>query len=401
MASIRTLQARSILDSRGNQTLEVDLTLDDGTVGRASVPAGASTGIHEAVRIDDMARAVTNAQALGERLAGQDPAQQERIDLALLEADGTDDKSKLGGNVLLAVSIASCVAAAASLKRPLYEHIAAVADQKTPPGLPTPMFNIINGGKHSDNKLEIQEFMVVPANDRRPFRDKLTIGRELYQALKAMLQDMGQTTAVGDEGGFAPRLTSNIEAVELLVRVIENSPYKPRTDVSIGIDVAASSIPDLAAVTYPLDPISFYEKLVNDYPVSIIEDPLTEDDWQGWAALNARIGSRVVLVGDDLYTTNPKRLKEGIDKRATNAVLIKPDQIGTLTETFQTMRLAHEAGFTRVVSHRSGETESSFLADLAVGTGAEFLKDGAPARGERVAKYNQLLRIAEQLEREG
>lgn len=401
MASIRTLQARSILDSRGHQTLEVDLLLDDGTVGRASVPAGASTGIHEAARVEDMAQAVKNAQALGERLAGQDPAQQERIDLALLEADGTENKSKLGGNVLLAVSIASCVAAAKSMKKPLYEHIASIADQKAPIGMPTPMFNIINGGKHSDNKLEVQEFMVVPAQDARPFHEKLAIGRELYLSLKKMLQDMGQTTAVGDEGGFAPRLNSNIEAIELLVSLIEHSAYKPRTDVALALDIAASSIPDLSAVTYPLDPISFYEKLITDYPIMSIEDALSEDDWQGWSELNARIGSRVQVVGDDLYTTNPKRLKEGIEKHASNAVLIKPDQIGTLTETFQTMRLAEEAGFNRVVSHRSGETESSFIADLAVGTGAQFIKDGAPARGERVAKYNQLLRIAESVEQRG
>jgi enolase len=398
MATIRSIEPRAILDSRGHQTVEVDLLLDDGTIGRASVPAGASTGIHEAARVEDMDQALKNAVMLGERLVGQDPAQQERIDLALLEADGTDDKSKLGGNVLLAVSIASCVAAALSLKKPLYEHIASIADMKSPMGMPTPMFNIINGGKHSDNKLEMQEFMVVPAHDNRPFRQKVTIGRELYQALKKVLQDMGHSTAVGDEGGFAPRLNSNLEAIELLVRVIESSTFKPRTDVAIALDVAASSIPDLSLVTAPLDPIAFYEKLITDYPIISIEDPLTEDDWQGWTELNSRIGSRVMIVGDDLYTTNPKRLKDGIDKRATNAVLIKPDQIGTLTETFQTMRLAEAAGFTRIVSHRSGETESSFIADLAVGTGAEFIKDGAPARGERVAKYNQLLRIAEQIE---
>ena len=271
-------------------------------------------------------------------------------------------------------------------------------DMKAPIGLPSPMFNIINGGKHSDNKLKFQEFMIVPTNDDRSFRSKLSMARELYQSLKAMLQEMGHSTAVGDEGGFAPRLNSNLEAIELLVRLIESSPFKPRTDVAIAMDVAASSIPDLSKVTYPLDPMAFYEKIINDYPVMSIEDPLTEDDWQGWTTLNSRIGSRVMVVGDDLYTTNPKRLKDGIEQRASNAILIKPDQIGTITETFQTMRLAEQAGFTRIISHRSGETESSFIADLAVGTGAEFIKSGAPARGERVAKYNQLLRIAEVVE---
>ncbi|MEK7184008.1 MAG: phosphopyruvate hydratase [Patescibacteria group bacterium] len=399
MAAIGSFQSRVILDSRGKQTIEVDVHCDDGTMGRASVPSGASTGIHEAARVEDMDQALKNVAQLGEQLVGQDPTQQERIDLALLTADGSEDKSKLGGNVLLAISIAVCDAGAKAAKKPLYQHIHDVAGQKAAIGLPTPMFNIINGGKHSDNKLEVQEFMVVPARDQRPYREKLIIGRELYQQLKQILHDMGHSTAVGDEGGFAPRLNSNIEAVELLVRLIESSSYRPQTDVSIAMDVAASSIPDLAAVTYPLDPISFYEKLITDYPIMSIEDPLTEDDWQGWVELNSRIGSRVMVVGDDLYTTNPKRLKEGIEKRASNAILIKPDQIGTLTETFQTMRLAEEAGFARIVSHRSGETESSFIADLAVGTGAEFLKDGAPARGERVAKYNQLLRIAEVLER--
>lgn len=399
MAAISSFQSRVILDSRGKQTIEVDVHLDDGSMGRASVPSGASTGSHEAARENDMAQALKNVATLGDQLIGQDPTQQERIDLALLTADGTDNKSKLGGNVILAISIAVCTAGAKAAKKPLYQHIHDIAGMKAGIGLPTPMFNIINGGMHSDNKLEFQEFMVVPSRDARPYRDKLNIGRELYQQLKETLHEMGHSTAVGDEGGFAPRLNSNIEALELLVRVMESSAFKPQTDVSIAMDIAASSIPDLAAVTYPLDPISFYEKLITDYPIMSIEDALTEDDWQGWIDLNSRIGSRVMLVGDDLYTTNPKRLKDGIERKATNAILIKPDQIGSLTETFQTMRLAEEAGFARIVSHRSGETESSFIADLAVGTGAEFIKDGAPARGERVAKYNQLLRIAETVEK--
>lgn len=396
METIQGLHPRIILDSRGNQTLEVEVRLSNGIVGRSSVPSGASAGRHEAVKLQDLAQCERNVNTLGAQLIGQDPVQQERVDLALLSADGTEDKSNLGGNVLLAISTAVCVAAAQTLGKPLYEHIQSIAQLGTTPRLPTPMFNIINGGKHADNNLEVQEFMVVPAGERT-YREKLLMGVELFQLLKQTLHEMGHLTSVGDEGGFAPRLNSNLEALELLVDVIGKTKYQPGVDVGLAVDVAASSIPDLATVTYPLDPPSFYEKMITDYPIMLVEDPLTEDDWQGWTTLNARIGSRTMIVADDLVTTNPKRLKEAIDRQAINGVIIKPDQIGTLTETFQTMRLAQEHNLTKVISHRSGETESSFIADLAVGTGAEFIKTGAPSRGERVAKYNQLLRIEEML----
>lgn len=398
MATIAGVHPRVILDSRGNETLEVDVRLTDGVVGRASVPSGASTGEHEAYKLDDMPRALANVGAIADDLIGQDPVAQERVDLKLLSLDGTETKSNLGANVLLALSLAVCEAAAKTKGLPLHEHIHAIAGLRTPERLPTPMFNIINGGKHADNNLEFQEFMVVPTSEGRPYHEQLFTGAKLFHTLRKILLDMGHTVAVGDEGGFAPRLNSNEEALEIVVEAIERAGLKARQDVSIAIDVAASAIADLGPVTYPLGPHEYYQKLVQDYPIFLLEDPLPEDDWNGWSKLTAAIGSTVHVVGDDLYTTNPKRLKTGIECRATNAIIIKPDQIGTLTETFQTLRLAEQAGQTTIISHRSGETESSFIADLAVGVGAPLIKTGAPSRGERVAKYNQLLRIEETLQ---
>lgn len=397
MAVIQTVLARTIIDSRGHETLEVDVILDDGSVGRESVPSGASTGQHEVFKLDDPAKSRANALSLGQQIIGQDPVQQEKIDLILLEADGTDDKSALGGNVLLALSLATAEAGAKAARKPLYQHIHDIASLRAPIGLPTPMFNVINGGKHADNNLAFQEFMLVPAADGRPYREKVAIGRTLFAALKERLKAMGHTTAVGDEGGFAPRLNSNEEALEILVQTVEASPYKIGQDVTLAIDVAASAIPDLAPVTYPLDPHAYFERLVSTYPITILEDPLPEDDWNGWSRLTAAIGNRLLVMGDDLTTTNPKRLRTAIDQRAITAIIIKSDQIGTLTETLQTMRLAEQAGVRCAISHRSGETESTFIADFAAGTGAPFIKTGALSRSERVAKYNQLLRIEEQL----
>lgn len=397
MAGIQSVVPRKIYDARGNATLEVDLLLDDGSWGRGSVPAGASTGIHEAKKLDDIDQAVRNAATVGQLLLGQDPALQEKIDLILLQADGTEEKANLGANVTLALSLAACDAAARSKQLPLYRHIHEIAGLKAPIGLPTPMFNVINGGKHADNNLEIQEFMVVPTADERPFHEQMALGVQLFHTLDEILVQMGHSTAVGDEGGFAPRLNSNEEALQVLVQAISRASLRPNHDVTLALDVAASSIPDLSTITYPLDPMSYYQKLIDSYPISAIEDPLPEDDWVGWTKLTSLIGSRVFIVGDDLYTTNPKRLKEGIERRASNSIIVKPDQIGTLTETFQTLRLAEANNFVTMISHRSGETESSFIADLAVGTGARYIKTGAPSRGERVAKYNQLLRIEEQL----
>lgn len=397
MSVIAGVQSRTIYDARGNETLEVDLHLDDGSIGRGSVPAGASTGSHEAKKLDDITQAARNAQVLGESLVGKDAANQELIDITLLQADGSPDKSNLGANTILALSLAACDAAAKSQRVPLYQHIHEVAGLSRPIGLPTPMFNVINGGLHADNNLEIQEFMLVPTDDGRSFAEKMAIGVAIFHKLKEVLHTMGHSISVGDEGGFAPRLNSNEEALQVLVSAIEQTRYRPNQDVTLALDVAASSIPDLNSVTYPLDPFGFYQKLIDSYPISSIEDPLSEDDWDGWTKLTAQIGQRVYIVGDDLYTTNPARLKIGIERRASNAVIVKPDQIGTLTETFQTLRLAEQHNQVTMISHRSGETESTFIADLAVGVGAQFIKTGAPSRGERVAKYNQLLRIETQL----
>lgn len=401
MASILGVKARKIYDARGNETIEVDLEIDDGAIGRGSVPAGASTGSHEAKKLEDIDVACHNAEILGQALIGKDPAQQELIDIALLGVDGSPDKSSMGANTILALSLAACDAAAKSKRIPLYQHIHEIAALSSPIGLPTPMFNVINGGLHADNNLEIQEFMLVPAADSRSFAQKMKTGVAIFHVLKDVLHQMGHSTSVGDEGGFAPRLNSNEEALQVLVEAIGRTPYRPVQDVTLAIDVAASSIPDLATVTYPLDPFGYYAKLIDTYPISSIEDPLSEDDWDSWTKLTAQIGQRVYIVGDDLYTTNPTRFKTGIERKAANAIIVKPDQIGTLTETFQTLRLAEQYNQVTMISHRSGETESTFIADLAVGVGAKFIKTGAPSRGERVAKYNQLLRIESQLQAVG
>lgn len=396
MSAIQSIHGREVLDSRANTTLEVEITLTDGSQARASVPSGASTGRSEAYKLEDISRAIANVDLVAKNVVGQDANDQQKIDLLLINTDGTDNKSNLGGNVTLAISLATAQAAAISQKQPLYRYLHSICGLDDPMSLPIPMFNIINGGKHADSGLAFQEFMVVPTADV-PFRQRVMTGVLIYQALKTELSQMGQSIAVGDEGGFAPRLNSNEEALEVILAAIERTKFKPKQDIQLAIDVAASSIPDLKPITYPLDPITYYEKLVTEYPIFSLEDPLTEDDWSGWSTLTSRIGSRVNIVGDDIFTTNKHRLERGINEHAANAIIIKPDQIGTLTETFQTIQLARSAGMALVISHRSGETESTFIADLAVGVGAEFIKTGAPSRGERVAKYNQLLRIEEDL----
>lgn len=396
MAVIKSVKPRMILDSRGQETLEVDVILDNGIYGRESVPSGAFVSPHEAFRVEDIKKAEANVLILNDLLIGQDPARQEQIDLAMIAHDGTENKSSLGSNVLLAISLACCKAAAQTQRQPLFEYIHQISGLNIAKRIPDPMFNVINGGKHADNNLEFQEFMIVPTGERS-YHEKMKIGTDLFFRLKNILHSMGHSIAVGDEGGFAPRLHSNIEALEVLMRTIEESPYEPIRDVTLALDVAAGGIPDLAAVTFPTDPYDFYVKLVNEFPISIIEDPLSEDDWSGWTRLNEAIGSKVLVLGDDLYTTNPARLKIGLERKASNAIVVRPDQIGTLTETFRIIKMAQEAGLTVVISHRSGETESTFIADLAVAVGARYLKAGAPSRGERVAKYNQLLRIEEAL----
>lgn len=397
MSKIKQLHSRIIIDSRAKETLEVDVVLEDGTIGRASVPSGASTGVNEVHVVKDMRQAKMNVDNLAHLLIGMDPTNQAEIDNLILGQDGTEDKSHLGGNVLLAISLATCVAAAKGSKKDLFLHINEIAGIGNKPQLPTPLFNILNGGKHADNNLDFQEFMIVPASDGRSFWDKLSMGVKLYNNLKKSLKAAHHAISVGDEGGFAPNLSSNEEALKIITAMIEQSDFKLVDDVTLGIDVAASSITDLPSITHPDAPVEYFSKLVNNYPISILEDPLGEEDWNDWASLTKEIGSKVKIVGDDLYTTNKKRLQIGIDSGATNAILIKPNQIGTLSETFETIRLARSAGMDVIISHRSGETESTFIADLAVGTGAEFIKTGAPSRSERVAKYNQLVRIAEKI----
>lgn len=397
MAKITSIKGREILDSRGDQTLEVEVSLEDGSNSRASVPSGASTGKLEAFKITDIKKSLINLDVLAKNLIGQDASDQEKIDLLMINSDGTPNKENIGGNVILAVSLAICQASAVSAKQPLYKYIASISKLGISQfKIPTPMFNIINGGKHADSNLPFQEFMIIPVGEN-DYKTKLEIGQKVYHQLKNDLKKMSLSTSVGDEGGFAPKLNSNEEALELIVASIQNAGFTPGEQIAIGLDIAASSISDLNSVTYPDKPVDYYAKLVEKYPIVLIEDPLGEDDWQGWVEITQKLGTKIKLVGDDLFTTSAARLQQGIEKHAANMVLIKPDQIGTLTETFRTIDLAKKSNYGLVISHRSGETESTFIADLAVGVGAEFIKSGAPARGERVAKYNQLLRIEEDL----
>ena len=411
MSSIQRVHAREVLDSRGNPTIEVDVLLDDGSLGRAAIPSGASTGKHEAVELRDgdaaryegkgMLKAVANVnETLAPALQGQSPFDQEAVDRKLLELDGTEDKSHLGANALLGVSLAIATAAAQSKGTPLYRYLA--GDQQ--PLLPVPMFNIINGGKHAQDSTDFQEFMVIPVG-LPSFAEALRCGVEVYHALAKVLVDRGLNTNVGDEGGFAPALRSNRDALDVVIAAIEMAGYKPGEEVFLGLDVAASELHlggnyvlAKEATTLSAGEMSqLYESLVNEYPLLSIEDGLGQGDWDGWHFLTINLGNRVQLVGDDLYTTNPQRIKSGIIRKSSNAVLIKPNQIGTLTETLEAIRITREAGWATVISHRSGETEDTLIADLAVATGAGQIKTGAPARGERTAKYNRLLRIEEEL----
>ena len=412
MAVISELKAREILDSRGNPTVEVDVTLDDGALGRAAVPSGASTGSREAVELRDgdasryrgkgVLRAVDNVvQVLAPAVRGMDPAAQEAIDARLRDTDGTKDSSRLGANALLGVSLAAARAAAASRRVPLYRHLGGDGARD----LPVPQFNILNGGAHADNNVDIQEFMVVPVG-ARSFREALRMGAEIFHALRDLLRSRGLRSGGGDEGGWAPDLKSNSEAVEAVVGAIESAGYRPGEQVGIALDVAASELrKDGAYVLENERParrsaeqmVAFYAELVRRRPILSIEDGMAEDDWDGWALLTRSLGDAVQLVGDDLFVTNASIIREGIEKKVANSVLIKPNQIGTLTETLRAVSLARSAGYTTVLSHRSGETEDTFIADLAVAFNLGQIKTGAPSRGERVAKYNQLLRIEEDL----
>ena len=412
MSAIAGVTARELLDSRGNPTVEVDIVTSDGVMGRASVPSGASTGASEAVELRDgdptrfgglgVLRAIDNIRReIAPALIGRSVFDQAALDELLIGLDGTPNKSRLGANAVIGVSVANARAAAAAKGVALYRYIA----NGDPLTLPVPMFNILNGGRHADNSTDIQEFMVVPAGFET-FSQALQAGVEIFHALKQLLTDEGFATNVGDEGGFAPSLPSNREAVELAVWAIERAGYAPGKQCFIALDVAASeliaedgrySLEREGVVLSPKELIERYERWTAEYPIVSIEDGMAEDDWAGWTEMTSRLGDAVQLVGDDLYATNPELIRRGIDRTASNAVLIKLNQIGTVTETLEAVRIARSAGWGTVVSHRSGETEDSTVADLAVATAAGQIKAGAPSRGERTAKYNRLLRIEEEL----
>ena len=411
MALISAVYAREILDSRGNPTVEVEVWLDDGSMGRAAVPSGASTGAYEAVELRDgdkdrymgkgVSKAVDNVNdIIAEALIGLDPIRQVEIDKMLIRLDGTPNKGNLGANAILGVSMAVAKAAAASVDVPLYMYLGGINAKE----LPVPMMNILNGGAHADNNVDIQEFMAMPVG-APSFSEALRMNTEIYHNLKAVLKERGLSTAIGDEGGFAPNLSSNEEAIEVIVAAIEKAGYKPGEEVAIALDIAASEIYkngkyNLAGegvVKTSAQMVEYYAALCEKYPIVSIEDGLDEDDWKGWALLTKKLGGKVQLVGDDLFVTNSERLSRGITEGVANSILIKVNQIGTLTETFSTIEMAKRAGYTCVISHRSGETEDTTLADIAVAVNAGQIKTGAPARTDRVAKYNQLLRIEEDL----
>ncbi|WP_026928865.1 phosphopyruvate hydratase [Glycomyces tenuis] len=409
MAAIEDIRAREILDSRGNPTVEVEILLDDDTLQRAAVPSGASTGAFEALELRDkdpkrylgkgVEKAVDNVNGpIREALIDLEASEQRLVDQALLDADGTPDKSGLGANAILGVSLAVAKAAADSSELPLYRYVGGPNAHL----LPVPMMNILNGGAHADSNVDVQEFMIAPIG-APTFKEALRWGAETYHALKAVLKDKGLNTGLGDEGGFAPNLGSNREALDLIAVAIEKAGYKPGTDIAFAMDVAATEFHSEGAYVFEGQKRSgeemsaYYEELLGAYPLVSIEDPLSEDDWSGWATLTANVGERVQIVGDDLFVTNPERLRRGIEEKAANALLVKVNQIGSLTETTDAVDMAHRAGFACMMSHRSGETEDTTIADLAVAMGTGQIKTGAPARSDRVAKYNQLLRIEESL----
>ncbi len=414
MTEIVSIHAREILDSRGNPTVEADVILDGGAKGRAAVPSGASTGEHEAVELRDgdkehylgkgVLQAVENVESiLAPELAGMDASNQRLIDATMIAIDGTENKSKLGANAILAVSMACARASAEALKLPLYRYLGGVNACL----LPTPMMNILNGGSHADSNVDFQEFMVMPVG-AETFSDALRWGTETFHTLKGVLKKKGYNTAVGDEGGFAPNLKSNAEAIELILEAIHLAGYKPGEDIAIALDPAASEFYDKATGKYifkksdksektSAEMAAFWESWVRQYPIVSLEDGLAEDDWDGWQLMTKQIGDIVQLVGDDLFVTNTLRLRDGIEKKVANSILIKVNQIGTVSETLEAIELARRFGYTSIISHRSGETEDTFIADLAVGTGAGQIKTGSASRTDRIAKYNQLLRIEEEL----
>ena len=414
MTTIVDVLAREILDSRGNPTVEVDVILESGAVGRAAVPSGASTGEHEALELRDgdpkryngkgVLKAVESVNdIIADEIIGMDAGEQIAVDQKMLELDGTENKSKLGANAILGVSLAVAKAAAAAFEMPLYQYIGGVHART----LPVPMLNVINGGVHADNNLDLQEFMIFPAG-APSFREAIRYAAETFHALKGLLKEKGYSTGVGDEGGFAPNLQTNEEAIQLILEAIEAAGYKPGEDIFICLDPAASEFFDAATKTYqlksenrslsPEEMAEYYVNLVSKYPIVSIEDGMAENDWDGWKILTDKLGGKIQLVGDDVFVTNTKLIAKGIEAGIANSVLIKVNQIGTLTETLNAIELARRNGYTVVVSHRSGETEDTTIADIAVATNAGQIKTGSASRGERIAKYNQLLRIEEELD---
>lgn len=416
MCPIIDVHSREILDSRGNPTVEVEVWLEDGYTGLAAVPSGASTGVHEALELRDkgekryggkgVQKAVQNVvDVIAPAILGMDAFNQPALDKAMIELDGTETKSRLGANAILGVSMAVARAAAEAAGLPLYRYLGGVGARQ----LPRPMMNIINGGSHADNSVDFQEFMIMPLFGDT-FAEAIRCGAEVFHALKKLLKDAGLATSVGDEGGFAPNFGSNDEALEYIVKAIDAAGYKPGEDVVICLDPASSEFFDEGAGQYVFkksdksthtseDMVAFYEKLAAKYPIRSIEDGLAEDDWAGWKKMTETLGQKLQLVGDDLFVTNTKRLEKGIQEGAANSILIKLNQIGTVTETIEAIEMAHKAGYTAVISHRSGETEDTFIADLAVAMGTGQIKTGSASRSERIAKYNRLLRIEEELEK--
>jgi enolase len=411
ITNIIDIHAREVLDSRGNPTVEAEVVLGDGSHGRAIVPSGASTGEHEAVELRDgdkkrylgkgVLHAVKNVNGeIAEALADVDAADQRSLDQKMIELDGTKNKGRLGANGILAVSMAAARAAASSFALPLYRYLGGPVNT-----LPVPMMNILNGGAHADNNVDFQEFMVMPVG-AESFSEALRWGVEVFHTLKGVLKKRGYNTAVGDEGGFAPSVKSNVEAIEVVLEAIQQAGYKPGEEIAIALDPAASELykdgkyvfkkSDKSAKSSE-DMVRYWAKWANDYPIVSLEDGLAEDDWEGWTLLTKELGSKIQLVGDDLFVTNVERLQEGIDKRVANSILIKVNQIGTVSETLDAIDLARRNGYTSVISHRSGESEDTFIADLAVATGAGQIKTGSASRTDRIAKYNQLLRIEEEL----
>ena len=408
---IQRVLAREVLDSRGNPTVEVDVVLSSGAMGRAAVPSGASTGQHEALELRDggkryngkgVRKAVEHVERLiAPKLRGRDARQQAEIDRFMIELDGTPNKRRLGANAILGVSLAVAKAAAAATQQPLFRYLGGTRATT----LPVPMMNILNGGVHADSSVDLQEFMVVPVG-ARSFAEALRMGTETFHALKSVLKEKGYSTGIGDEGGFAPRLQSNQEAVELTLLAIERAGYQPGRQIALALDPASSEFFENGEYVFrksdgsrrsSADMTEFYRDWVDRYPIISIEDGLSEDDWDGWEHLNAELGGKIQIVGDDLFVTNPERLQRGIEQKVANSILIKLNQIGTLTETLETIERAKQAGYTTVISHRSGETEDATIADLAVAVNAGQIKTGSACRGERTAKYNQLLRIEQLL----